>query len=181
MMFFIWIMPYVDSLNHFMTDYILVNGNPMYVFINLYCSSVIQFYLGRNFYISAYKSLKHSSANMDVLIVIGTTSSLVYGIILILIGYTKEDSKDMMQFGMHVHAHVHNFETSAFIICIVLLGKYIETFSKMKTVDKLSELASLKVTKANLILQKNPAKINLNCKHKEIPVELLEIKDYVLV
>jgi len=117
---------------------------------------------------------------MDVLIVIGTTSSLVYGIILIMIGYRKVDMLSP-DFHMMVHTHVHNFETSAFIICVVLMGKFIETFSKMKTVDKLSELASLKVTKANLVLQKNPSKINLNCKHKETLVELLEIKDYVLV
>jgi len=82
---------------------------------------------------------------------------------------------------MMVHSHVHNFETASFIICIVLLGKFIETFSKLKTVDKLSDLASLKVSKANLLNEKNLNKINLGCKFKETPVELLEIKDFVIV
>jgi P-type E1-E2 ATPase len=82
---------------------------------------------------------------------------------------------------MKVHSHVHNFETSAILITIVLAGKYIETFSKMKTIDKLSQLASLKVTKANLIKEKDQSKLSLNSDFEEVVVELLEIKDFVMV
>ena len=59
----------------------------------------------------------------------------------------------MMQdeYRMEIHSHSHNFETSSILILIVTLGKYIEIFSKMKTINKLQELAELKVTKANLI------------------------------
>lgn len=46
--------------------------------------------MGIDFYKSAYKSLKHKSANMDVLIVIGTSAAWLYGLILILIGYSDE-------------------------------------------------------------------------------------------
>jgi cation transport ATPase len=84
-----------------------------------------------------------------------------------------------MKYKMQVHSHVHNFETSSVLILIVLLGKYIESYSKMKTVDKLSDLASLKVTKANLIT--NPKDLNLNSKFKEVAVELLQKKDFVMV
>lgn len=66
---------------------------------------------------------------------------------------------------------MHNFETNSVLILIVLLGKYIESYSKMKTVDKLSDLASLKVTKANLIT--NTKELNLSSKFKEVAVELL--------
>ena len=52
---------------------------------------------------------------------------------------------------MSIMEHSHNFEISSVLITIILLGKYIEAISKKKTVDKLSQLASLKVTKANLI------------------------------
>ena len=93
MVFFIWVMPYVDGLKPFMTEFDIVNGTTIYVFINGIVSSVIQFVLGRNFYVSAYKSLKHKSANMDVLIVIGTTSAWLYGLLLIGIGYTEEDQE----------------------------------------------------------------------------------------
>ena len=86
-----------------------------------------------------------------------------------------------MMYHMQIHSHVHNFETSSILIMIVIVGKFIEAFSKMKTVGQLSELASLKVSKALLIKEKDPAKINLGCKFEEIPVELLELKDFVLV
>ena len=133
----IWLVPYVEAIKPFMTNIIIWNGNPLYTFLNAVLASVIQFYMGHGFYVSAYKSLRHKSANMDVLIVIGTSAAWLYGIILIFIGYSAEEQKSM-KFHMKVHSQVHNFETSAVLITIVLLGKYIETFSKMKTIDKLS-------------------------------------------
>lgn len=88
---------------------------------------------------------------------------------------------DMEAYHMLIHSHVHNWETSSVLIMIIILGKFIEAYSKMKTVGKLSDLASLKVSKALLVKEKNRANINLGCKFEEIPVELLELKDYVLV
>jgi Cu+-exporting ATPase len=133
-----------------------------------------------HFYTSAYKSVKHKSANMDVLIVVSTSSAWLYGVVLIFVGYTLDEQRSS-KFKMMIHSHVHNWETSSILILIVLLGKYIESYSKMKTVDKLSDLASLKVTKANLLSEKDVKKLSLGCKFSEIPVELLEIKDFVLV
>mmetsp|Transcript_1220 Transcript_1220/g.2227 ORF Transcript_1220/g.2227 Transcript_1220/m.2227 type:complete len:674 (+) Transcript_1220:1064-3085(+) len=116
---------------------------------------------------------------MDVLIVIGTTSAWLYGTILLIFGYGKYD--DMDTFHTQVHSHAHNFETASVIITIVQVGKLIESYSKMKTVEKLSELASLKVTQANLVEERDLDKLNLNCKVKVIQVELLEKNDFVLV
>ena len=82
---------------------------------------------------------------------------------------------------MNIHSQVHNWETSSVLIMIVLLGKFIESYSKMKTVEKLSDLASLKVSKAFLLKEKEQSKLNLGCKFEEIPVELLELKDFVIV
>jgi len=47
--------------------------------------------------------------------------------------------------------HTHNFEISSTLITVILLGKLLEALSKKQTVDKLSQLASLKVTKAMLV------------------------------
>lgn len=91
--------------------------------------------MGKGFYFSAYKSLKHKSANMDVLIVIGTTSAWLYGVIRMIIGYTVNESTNMKRYKMEVHGHVHNFETASILITIVIGGKLIESYSKMKTVD----------------------------------------------
>jgi len=117
---------------------------------------------------------------MDVLIVISTTAAYMYSVILTFIGYTEHDTHNEM-FHMMIHSHVHNWETSSVLIVIIILGKYIESYSKMKTVDKLSNLASLKVSKANLVHEKDQKKLNLGCKFTEIAVELLEKKDFVLV
>ncbi len=58
------------------------------------------------------------------------------------------------------------FEISSVLITIILLGKFLESISKKKTVDKLSQLASLKVTKANLIELKKNESLTLNCADK---------------
>ena len=87
--------------------------------------------MGRGFYTSAYSSLRHKSANMDVLIVIGTTSAWCYGIIRIFFGYSVDQQKDINAYSMAIHGHVHNFETASVLIMIVIGGKYMESFSKM--------------------------------------------------
>jgi len=123
-------------------------GNTVYVFLVVLLSSIIQFYVGHSYYISAFKSVKHKSANMDVLIVLGTTSAWLYGILLIFRGFPSEMynfRSKMMKHNYHmmIHSNVHNFETSAVLILIVTLGRYIKSYSKMKTIGKLSELASM--------------------------------------
>ena len=86
-----------------------------------------------------------------------------------------------MHYTMMIHAHVHNWETSSILILIIVLGKYIEAYSKMKTVGQLSDLASLKVTKAFLVSESEKKNLSLTAKTSEIPVELLEVKDLVMV
>lgn len=49
------------------------------------------------------------------------------------------------------------------MITVVILGKVLESYSKMKTVDQLSNLASLKVTKANLLDETDQKKLSLTC------------------
>jgi cation transport ATPase len=87
---------------------------------------------------------------MDVLVSLGTTAAWGYGFALLFVGYSTHESHSPM-FGMMVMEHAHNFEICSALITIILLGKYIEQVSKKKTMDKLSELASLKVAKANLV------------------------------
>jgi cation transport ATPase len=65
-----------------------VNGVPLYVYLNALFATVIQTVMGYPFYISAYKSLRHKSANMDVLIMLGTTAAWLYGIVRLGIGYS---------------------------------------------------------------------------------------------
>ena len=79
-----WIVPYTTP--EFLTGYIVVNGMPLYIFLLLALSTIIQFGFGYDFYRGALKSIKGCSANMDVLVVLGTTAAWLYGLILIFIG-----------------------------------------------------------------------------------------------
>jgi Cu+-exporting ATPase len=73
------------------------------------------------------------------------------------------------------------FEISSVLITTILLGKYLETISKKKTVDKLAQLASLKVTVANLVECTKEDRLSLDLKDRVTEVELLQINDLVKV
>ena len=75
---------------------------------------------------------------MDVLIMLGTTAAWGYAIVLIGVGYDAHEMHDTEMYAMAAQEHAHNFEISSVLITIVLLGKFIESYSKKKTVDKLS-------------------------------------------
>lgn len=79
-----WVIPYTNP--DFLSSHFVFNGMPLYIFLLLGLSTVIQFWIGAAFYKGAYKSLKGRSANMDVLVVLGTTAAWLYGVILIFIG-----------------------------------------------------------------------------------------------
>lgn len=82
----IWVMPFVAP--SMITAFNFINGVPIYVLLNAIFSTVIQLVMGAPFYQSALNSVKHFSANMDVLVVLGTTSAWGYGMALILVGYS---------------------------------------------------------------------------------------------
>ncbi len=78
----------------------------------------VQFVIGFRFYRGAWHSLKSRSANMDVLVSLGTTAAFVYSLYLMFWGGASE---------------MLYFETSAVVITLILLGRYLETKAKSKT------------------------------------------------
>ena len=77
---------------------------------------------------------------------------------------------------MEILMHTHNWEMSATLIVVIMFGKLLEAFSKKQTVDKLSQLASLKVTKGLLVTS-----LDLGTEGSEIDVELLCVGDFIKV
>lgn len=67
------------------------NGVPLYVWLNAAFATIIQIVMGAQFYKNSYKALRHKSANMDVLIMLGTSAAWLYGIARLGVGYTEED------------------------------------------------------------------------------------------
>ena len=83
---------------------------------------------------SAYKAFKHGNYNMDVLVVLGTTSAWGYGIILMFYGYAYDcqtmSNEDAKVFMKQVMDNTHNFETSSTLVTVIIFGKFLEALSK---------------------------------------------------
>lgn len=103
-------------------------------------STPVQFIIGRRFYIGAYKALRHSSANMDVLIALGTNAAYFYSVYIVLRCASYKDFKG-----------TDFFETSSMLITFILLGKYLEVLAKGKTSEAIAKLMDLAPEKATLL------------------------------
>ncbi|PUZ59592.1 hypothetical protein GQ55_4G054800 [Panicum hallii var. hallii] len=108
--------------------------------------SIVQFVVGKRFYVAAYRALRHGSTNMDVLVVLGTTASYVYSVCALLYGAFT---------GFRPPVY---FETSAMIITFVLFGKYLEVLAKGKTSDAIKKLVELVPSTALLVLKDKEGK-----------------------
>ena len=102
----------------------------------LLAATVVQFVVGWHFYIGAYKSLRFGSANMDVLIMMGS-SAAYFSSLFVTIGWI--DSPNVY------------FETGAAIITLIRLGKYLEAKAKGKTSEALKALMGLRAKEANVV------------------------------
>ena len=88
----------------------------------------VQFYVGRSYYVSGWKSLRNGSGNMDVLVAMGSSAAYFYSV-AVLLGFAP--------------GHVY-FETSAAIITLIRVGKYLEARAKGQTGAAIRKLMSLK-------------------------------------
>jgi len=99
----------------------------------LLLATPVQFYTGSGFYTGAWRSLQNRSANMDVLVVMGSTIAYLYSLVVLLFPAS----------GDHVY-----FETSAVIITLIKLGKLLEARTKGKTGAAIRKLMDLRPKKA---------------------------------
>ncbi|KGL40974.1 copper-translocating P-type ATPase [Listeria newyorkensis] len=129
--------------------------------IQLILATVIQFYIGWRFYDGAYKSLRGKSANMDVLVALGTSSAYFYS----LAEYVRQ------LVNPNVEAHYY-FETSAILITLILLGKLLESYATSKTTQSIAGLLKLQ-SKEAVVLREN--------QEWKVPVDELAIGDVILV
>ncbi|WP_258756886.1 cation-translocating P-type ATPase [Cytobacillus firmus] len=114
--------------------------NPLFQFA---LTIPIQFIIGFQFYERAWKSLKSGSANMDVLVVLSTSAAFFYSHYLT---FTNLNSLD------RPHSIVLFYETSAFIITFILLGKLLEARTKIRTTNAIKKLYQLQMKTATLYL-----------------------------
>lgn len=128
----------------------------------------VQFILGWRFYKAGYKSLMAGAGNMDLLVALGTSAA--YGL-----------SVYQMWVAPHAHQELY-FEGSAVIICMVLLGKWLEARAKQQTSEAIRALQKLwpehaKVLDAALVISDGA----LLDQYRDLPLDQILPKDRVLV
>jgi len=122
----------------------------------LFLAAPVQFYVGRQYYIGAFKAIRNRSANMDVLIVLGSSAAFFYSIPVVL-GW--------------LNGHVY-FETSAMIITLIKVGKYLEALAKGRTSEAIKKLMTLRAKTADVVRDGIEMKV---------PVEQVDLDDVVVV
>lgn len=128
--------------------------------VQLLLATPVQFWLGARFYKAGWKAVRAGAGNMDLLVALGTSAA--YGLSVYLLWAHREH--EMMQ-------HLY-FESSAVIITLVLLGKWLEERAKYQTVAAIRALESLRATTA--IVRRDGIE-------KEVPVAEVRVGDIVIV
>jgi Cu+-exporting ATPase len=124
--------------------------------VMLALATPVQFIVGAQYYEGAYKSIRNGSANMDVLVALGTSVAYFYSLLIVL--------------GVF-HGHVY-LEIGAVIITLVRLGKYLESRAKGLTSEAIKKLLSLKPKTANQLV---------DGKEVEVPVDEISVGSILVV
>ena len=127
------------------------------VWLMMIAATFVQFFVGWQYYVGSYKSLRAGGANMDVLIAMGSSVAYFYSVAVVLRLVPSE--------------HVY-FETGAAIITLIMLGKFLEARAKGRTSEALKKLMGLRAKTATVI--RDGAEI-------EIKIDQVAVGDTILV
>ncbi|MBO7742598.1 copper-translocating P-type ATPase [Paenibacillus sp. MWE-103] len=131
--------------------------------VQLGLATPVQLAIGAPFYAGAYKALRNRSANMDVLVALGTSAAYFYSLYLTLEWAASPHA---------MHAPELYFETSAILITLILLGKWFETLAKGRTSEAIKKLMGLQA-KTALVVREG--------REMAVPLEDVVAGDVVLV
>ncbi len=133
-----------------------IAGSAWYDWAMFALATPVQFYVGWQYYQGAYKSLRSGTANMDVLIALGSSAAYLYSLPAL--------------FGW-IEGHLY-FETAAVIITLIVLGKLLEARAKGRTSEAIKKLLSL---------QAKAARVVRDGEEIDVPVDEVLIGDLVVV
>ncbi len=129
---------------------------PWAVWLMFILATPVQFYVGWQYYVGAFKSLRNRSANMDVLIAMGSSVAYFYSVV-IMVGLLS--------------GHVY-FETSAVIITLIKVGKFLEVRAKGRTSEAIKKLMGLRA---------KVARVERDGEEIEVPADDVLVGDIVIV
>ncbi len=128
----------------------------------LLLATPVQFYVGWDYYVGGAKSLRNGSANMDVLVAMGSSVAYLYSV-AVLIAKTLGSTA----LGEHVY-----FETSAMIITLIVLGKLLEARAKGRTSEAIKKLIGL---------SPRTARVERDGKELDVPIAEVVRGDVIVV
>ncbi|KAG6791720.1 hypothetical protein POTOM_000852 [Populus tomentosa] len=157
---------YIPGIKHAL-DTKLVNMLSIGAILRWVLSTPVQFIVGRRFYTGSYKALRHGSANMDVLIALGTNAAYFYSVYSVLRAASSTDFES-----------TDFFETSSMLISFILLGKYLEVLAKGKTSDAIAKLMNLTPDTAILLTLDDEGNV---ISEEEIDSRLIQRNDVIKI
>ena len=122
----------------------------------------VQFVAGYRFYRGFLDAIRNKSANMDVLIAIGTTAAWAYSVVVTFLPFL----------GVTLTEKGTYYDTAAVIIGLILLGKFLEEIAKGKASDAIRKLMDLAPRTARVVRDD---------REEEIPVDQVQVNDLVIV
>ena len=162
----------LPMLYFMLLDFLAIPGKavilPFVGIVSLLLTIPIQFIIGARFYKGMWASLKMKTFNMDSLIAIGTSTAFVYSLVN-FINYFIKTGSVIGQGGKVPELY---FETAAYLITFVLLGKWLEIRTKGKTGDAIKKLMGLQAKTARVI--RNGATL-------DIPIDSVVLGDIIIV
>ncbi|MEK4012734.1 MULTISPECIES: heavy metal translocating P-type ATPase [Peribacillus] len=148
-------------VSHFsFTSFIYLPDFLMNPWVQMALASPVQFFIGKQFYVGAFKALRNKSANMDVLVAMGTSAAYFYSVY-----------QAFISIGNHHMAQLY-FETSSILITLIILGKLFEAKAKGRSSEAIKKLMGLQA-KTALVIR--------NGEELEIPLEEVIVGDILLV
>ena len=126
-------------------------------------TAIVQFYVGGDYYVSAWKALKNRTANMDTLVALGSSVAFFYSLAVLLLRLDP----------MHYHVY---FESAAMILTLITAGKYLEARAKGQTGNAIRKLLGLRAKTARIVRGSGA-----NLEEVEIPIEDVLVGDVVVV
>ncbi|MBT2572691.1 copper-exporting P-type ATPase CopA [Bacillus sp. ISL-51] len=151
-----------SMVSHFsFTSFIWMPDILMNPWMQFALATPVQLIIGWPFYTGAYKALRNKSANMDVLVALGTTAAYAYSLYLTI-----------ASLGRNGHAEGLYYETSAILLTLILLGKLLETKAKGRSSEAIKKLMKL---------QAKTAAVVRDGREQVIPIEEVRTGDIVYV